>query len=251
MPYESNTTQFTGFLRGLGATCKEPVCSRRNTENKRIHSATHFALGCQSWEEEVDRETSSSHAVHVDPQVAYATCDAPCKNASVVELRQTKHDPATHYRTEQRERFRSAGLQRRQLACEFPTHVHFGNDEPEFLTQTALTHFQHVREGSAALRAAGSGALCPTSMLPRRARCNPVTGGPRTLDLHDAGVSKGMKFDRFTANKSSMVHEAHERDPILGLHLMDAPAPRTSMDVVQDANATMPVLRSLGAVRPG
>ncbi|CAJ1457474.1 unnamed protein product [Effrenium voratum] len=94
----------------MGATSKEVICSKKASQTKRLHEATHFAIGCQKWDENT-RGASVSHSTFVDPEVVYATCDAPDKNMSVVELRQQAFKPETHYRTEQRDRFEDPGPQ--------------------------------------------------------------------------------------------------------------------------------------------
>ena len=60
---------------------KDVICSKKASQLKRLHEATHFAIGCQKWDEDT-RGASVTHSTFVDPEVVYATCDAPDKNMS-------------------------------------------------------------------------------------------------------------------------------------------------------------------------
>lgn len=249
--------QYSGIFRGLGATSEEPVCCKRQTSLKRLHDATHFAIGCRKWDEGA-RGPSTTHRTYIDPQVVFATCDAPDKNLSAVELRQCPFDPYVHYRTEQRERFMDPGPQPRDQPFTHEVHVHLGDDKPQLITQSKDVHARLSEEESqraAFLRAAGAGSLVPTSLWPKPMRCNPVTGGPRNVDLHDLGVANHLRFDRVSANSSNIVTEANVRNPILGQHVpLSSFVPRggmrTTVDLVAEVNAAVPPLRSLGALRP-
>lgn len=259
MPAASQAQQqdFGGLFRGLGSTSKEPVCCKRGTTLKRLHDSTHFAIGCQKWDDGA-RGPSTTHLAFMDPQVVYATCDAPDKNMSVVELRQCSFEPSVHYRTEQRERFLDPGPQPRDRICVREVCVHLGDDRPQLITQSKDAHNRISEEESyraAALRAAGAGSLVPTSMWPKPVRANPITGGQRNADLHDLGVANGIRFDRVSGNATNIVTEACIRNPILGQHVpLSAYAlkdgARTTVDLVAQANASVPPLRSLGALRP-
>jgi len=237
-------------------TSRQPICSKRNTSLKRLHDATHFAIGCQKWEAGT-RETSTARASFADPGVVYASVDAPEKNASVVELRQSEHMPGTHYRTEQRERFFNPGLQPREAPYKASVTVHLGDDRPEFQSQAAAVHgllsdTEVQRAGT--LRAAGSGVLVPTSIWPKPVRCDPVSGGRRNVDSHELGMANNMQFGRVTANTSNVVGEANIRNPILGHHIplaaYERPHMKSTGDVIAKANGEVPPLRSLAAVRP-
>jgi len=256
-PAEHDEHQYHGFFRGLGATSKQPVCSKRNTSLKRLHDATHFAMGCEKWDEAGVRSTSNAHASYGDPGIVFATVDAPDKNASAVELRQLEHHPGTHYRTEQRERFLDHGPQPRDPQYRYNPTVHLGDDRPELCSQAGAAHARipdaEVHRAGA-LRAAGSGVLVPTSSWPKPVRCNPLTGGPRSVDNYDLGIANQMRFGRLSANSSAIVNEANVRDPVLGHHLplaaLERPHARSTAALVHEANSTVPALRTLGALRP-
>lgn len=252
--------QYEGFFRGLGATSREPVCGKRNSSLKQFHGAAHFAIGCQKWDEGPDA-ISTAHASFVDPGVAYACCDAPNGNSSAVELEHSRHDPTVHYRTEQRERFQNFGTPARDPPYRAQATVHLGDDRPDLVTQSKMVHGRlspEEADRAAALRAAGAGTLVPTSFWPKPVRCDPINGGPRRVDNHDLGMATGMQFGRISQNSSAMVWEANARNPILGVHVplkeLAAPrapnAPPPSTQVVAEANASVPHLRSLGALRP-
>eukprot|EP00439_Symbiodinium_sp_Y106_P069448 s1812_g11.t4 len=250
--------QYEGFLKGLGATSQDVICSKKASQLKRLHEATHFAIGCQKWDEG-NRGASVTHTTFVDPEVVYATSDAPDKNMSVVELRQQAFKPEIHYRTEQRDRFEDPGPQPKNDTLVPVVSVHFGDDRPGFSLQSHSAHRKIAQEHQhqKVLRAAGSGVLIPTSAWPKPVRCNPVTGGPRNADVYDLGVAAGVRHDRVSQNSSTIVHEAHVRNPIHGiaipLHAYANPRGelgRSSEQVVAEANRMVPALRSLAAVRP-
>mmetsp|Transcript_3101 Transcript_3101/g.4838 ORF Transcript_3101/g.4838 Transcript_3101/m.4838 type:complete len:284 (+) Transcript_3101:65-916(+) len=256
-PAQHADHQFEGFFRGLGATSKQPTCSKRASTLGRLHNATHFAVGCHKWDEGA-RGPSTTHTTFTDPQVVYGTFDAPDKNMSVVELRQCNHEPKVHYRTEQRERFEDPGPQPRDKSMKALVSVFLGDDRPVLENQSRATHRWDEEENQrqAALRAAGAGVLIPTNPWPKPVRCNPITGGPRSTDVYDLGVDNRIRFDRVTQNSSSILMEAHVRNPIMGYHVPfsdygAAPGMRTTMKLVDDVNAGVPPLRSLGALRPG
>eukprot|EP00403_Amphidinium_massartii_P044588 CAMPEP_0178459500 /NCGR_PEP_ID=MMETSP0689_2-20121128/48165_1 /TAXON_ID=160604 /ORGANISM="Amphidinium massartii, Strain CS-259" /LENGTH=253 /DNA_ID=CAMNT_0020085985 /DNA_START=72 /DNA_END=830 /DNA_ORIENTATION=- len=251
-------------MKGVGVTSKEPVVGKKSTAVGKVHMATHFGVGCDHWDEAPARHRSVSHQTWTDPGVVYGTRDAPDKNRSVVDLRQRVHDPEVHYRTEQKERFADNGPQPIEQAFDYSRvrQVHLGNDKPELITQTAMAHFKPAdaeAKRSASLRAAGSGLLISTSLFPKPPRVNPVMAGPRTLDAHDLGIAKGFHWNRPTQNVSTIIEEPNVRNPVLGHHILASdygkPAnpmafTRTSGHAVKEANARVPYLRSLGAVRP-
>eukprot|EP00913_Durusdinium_trenchii_P006776 g6369.t1 len=221
-PAQHAENQYEGFFKGMGSTSKEVICSKKASQLKRLHEATHFAIGCQKWDEEMShrgeprwrrfcsfyrilcdrhgdtRGASVSHSTFVDPEVVYATCDAPDKNMSVVELRQQVFKPVTHYRTEQRDRFEDPGPQPKNDPLIPPVTVHLGDDQPGYALQSHAVHrkipetwsgvptdVDHQRyqwglseaeehHGARALRAAGSGVLIPTAVFPKPVRCNPL-----------------------------------------------------------------------------
>lgn len=256
-PAEHEEHQYQGFFRGLGATSKQPVCSKGRTQLKRLHDATHFAIGCEKWDEVGTRNASTAHSTYVDPGIVFATVDAPDKNASAVELRQLEHQPGTHYRTEQRERFPDPGPQPLDPQYRYPATVHLGDDCPELRSQSVAAHARIPEmevQRAGALRAAGSGVLVPTSSWPKPVRCHPVTGGPRSVENYDLGVANQMRFGRLNANKSTIVHEANVRDPILGHHMplaaLERPHARSTAALVDEHNLSVPPLRTLGALRP-
>jgi len=248
------------MLRGLGSTSRDVICNKRVSQLKRLHDATHFAIGCQKWDEG-NRGPSTIHAAFTDPQVVYGTCDAPDKNMSIVELRQQAYNPDVHYRTEQRERFEDHGPQPKAETTRYPSNVHLGDDRPGFDLQSHAVH-RRVPEDeqmdSNALRAAGAGVLIPTNMWPKPVRCNPVTGGPRNADIYDLGVANGIQHGRVTQNSSAIMMKANVRNPIFGTHtpLEEYGAPksqypaRATHRLIEDHNSDVPPLRSLGAIRP-
>lgn len=260
-PSEHAEHQFAGLFRGLGATSKEPICNKRSSAIKRLHDATHFAIGCKKWEEG-GRAVSAAQAAYLDPGVVYSTVNAPDKNESKVELHQGHHDPAAHYRTEQRERFDDPGPQPRVHAFPERNSVHLGDDRPELVTQMKSVHTRlsdDEAERAAARRMAGAGTLMQNSMWPKPERCHPIHGGYRQTEVHDLGLAQGMHFPRITQNNSTVIHEANIRNPIHGTSVPlkayhDAHgasgAPLPSHEVVNQANSTVPYLRSLGALRP-
>lgn len=258
-PSEHAEKQFVGFFRGLGTTSKEPICNKRNSSLKRLHDGTHFAVGCKMWDEG-GRGSSVAHASYADPGVVYSTCDAPDKNSSALELRQGRFDPVAQYRTEQRERFAHHGPQALDLPYKAEVAVHLGDDCPELLTQSKTTHGRispEETQRASSLRAAGAGSLVPTSIWPKPVRCNPIDGGPRTLDNQDLGTANGVRFGRNSHNRSAIVMEANVRNPVLGLHIPHAAhaAPAhvgvsSTEHIVKQANDAVPHLRSLGALRP-
>lgn len=258
LPSEHAEMQYEGHFKGLGVTSKEPVVSKRSNSLAKLHMATHFAIGCKKWDHEGARGESTSHATFTDPEVVYATRDCPDKNASIVELRQREHVPETHYRTEQRERFEHPGGPPRDEP--FPlqgSKVHFGDDKPELITQTASVHHRPPdaeAQRAAAFRSAGIGALVPNTVWPKQPRVNPVTAGPRAIDNHDYGVEAGQKFGRITGNRSHIIMEHNIRNPVLGYHIpvesYKVANMRTTCELVDDHNDRVPHLRSLGALRP-
>lgn len=139
--------------------------------------------------------------------------------AGVVELRQQIFKPASHYRTEQRDRFEDPGPQPRNDTLVPPVTVHLGDDPPAFALQSHAVHRKipsDETDGARALRAAGSGVLIPTCAFSKPVRCNPVTGGPRNRDVYDLGVANQVRHDRVSQNTSTIVREAHVRNPISG-----------------------------------
>ncbi|CAE6973640.1 unnamed protein product [Symbiodinium natans] len=258
-PSQHAESQYEGFLKGLGATSQDVICSKKASQLKRLHEATHFAIGCEKWDEGV-RGASVSHTTFVDPEVVYATCDAPDKNMSVVELRQQAFKPEAHYRTEQRDRYEDPGPQPKNDTLVPVVSVHLGDDRPGYALQSHAAHRKIAQEEhhhARVLRAAGSGVLIPTSAWPKPVRCNPVTGGPRNADVYDLGVASGVRHDRVSQNCSSVVQEAHVRNPIHGiaipLHQYANPRGelgRSTEQIVAEANRVVPPLRSLAAVRP-
>lgn len=254
-PLGQATNHYVGLFRGLGTTSKEPVCNKRNTAIKRSHDATHFAVGCHAWDAGVGGSTS--RATYADPGIVYSTCSAPDKNTSAVDLRQGVTDSASHFRTEQRERFASRGPQPRDLPFKPAGNVHLGDDCPDIVSQAHLVHGRVSPDEaarSAALRSAGAGALVPTSIWPKPDRCSPIDGGPRRADAYDLGMASGLAFGRVTQNRSAIVAEANVRNPVLGVHIpskayAESSAP-ASHHIVEQANNAVPHLRSLGALRP-
>mmetsp|Transcript_82308 Transcript_82308/g.129615 ORF Transcript_82308/g.129615 Transcript_82308/m.129615 type:complete len:286 (-) Transcript_82308:84-941(-) len=258
LPAENSEYQYEGMLRGVGVSSKEPICSKRSNSLAKLHMATHFAIGCKKWDEEGARGVSMSHNAFADPEVVYATRDAPDKNASVVELRQREHIPEVHYRTEQSERFEHPGVQELQLP--FPlgkSKVHFGDDTPDLVT---TSHNAHCRQSDledsrgSSFKTAGLGVLVPNTVWHKPPRVHPVTAGPRSLENHDYGVAAGMRFGRISGNRSAIVMEHHVRNPVLGHHIpieaYKVPHARTTQEIVEDHNREVPHLRSLGALRP-
>jgi len=250
--------QYQGLFHGLGTSCREPISCRRNTSLKRLHDATHFAVGCERWGEG-NRVASTAKASYADPGVVYHASDAPAIGASSVELRQSEHKPGFHYRTEQRERFAAPGAQPRDAP--FGTH-----DTPHLLAHEgsgrelqSQSHAVHGRVGDSvqwagSLRAAGNGVLVPTSVWPKPPRCDPLNGGERRLDNHNLGAARGLQFGRLTANRSNVVSQANIRNPVLGHHMpvaaLDRPALSSTDDIIAEANKDVPPLRSLAALRP-
>lgn len=214
-PSEHAEQQFDGLFRGIGVTSKEPICGKRSSSLKRLHDATHFAVGCEKWDGG-GRGPSTAHEAYADPQVVYATVEAPDKNASMVELRQCRFDPEAHYRTEQRERFSELGAQPRDPLCTAASRasVHFGDHHRELVPHMVAVHRKFEEEESqrtAFLRAAGVGTLVPTGALPKPVRCNPVTGGPRLVDNHDFGMDRRMQFGRVTSDHGDIAGEDARR----------------------------------------
>mmetsp|Transcript_503 Transcript_503/g.1205 ORF Transcript_503/g.1205 Transcript_503/m.1205 type:complete len:265 (+) Transcript_503:104-898(+) len=252
--------QYVGLFRGLGVSSKEPKCSKKNSQLKQVHNGTHFAIGCKKWDDE-NRAMSSCQASFQDPQVVYPTIDCPDKNASIVELRQRAFVPGEHYRTEQRDRYENPGPFGREPAVKHKPSVHLGDDVPELVAHSHATHGRMTpdsQERAASLRCAGAGSLVPTSMWPKAIRCNPITGGPRNLELHDHQMAANMNFKKYTQDRSTVVMEPNVRDPIHGHHIpleaYSAPVQPdkmySSVQHVDLANASIPPLRSLGALRP-
>lgn len=227
---------------------------------KKIHDMTHFAIGCQKWDQDDFRKCSQAHQDFPDYKVVYATCDVPDKNASVVELRMQQFNAEAHYRTEQRERFQALDPQPRELpfAPEGGMHTDaFGTEPRDYSTQSAVVHdskHDDARRVATSLRFAGQGALVNNSVLPKPERGHLIHGGPRTVDMYTLGVENGNRHNRYTANHSAIVWEPNSRDPILGHHVLHsslvAPGMKTTAEQIAEANVTMPKLRSLGAIRP-
>jgi len=263
-PSQHSDTQYGGLFRGLGVSSKEPVCGKKNSTTKMIQNSTHFAVGCKKWEDEQCRGISMSHVTFADPEVVYGTCAAPDKNSSTVELRQRNFVAEVHFRTEQRERYEHPGMAAHDARGALVKHqpqIHLGDDVPELITQTQVAHGRLTPESSeraSSLRAAGAGTLVRTSVWAKDNRCNPVTGGPRNLDLHDLQSAAGLNFSKMTHNNSTIVMEANVRNPILGHHVplevlaaLAVPGKMyASEHHVAAANASVPPLRSLGALRP-
>jgi len=254
--------QFEGMFAGLGATSKEPVSGKRNSAIKRIHFATHYAVGCEQWDDPAARGPSQSQVAHSDPGVVYCTRPAPDKNRSLVEMNQIAHVPSVHYRTEQSIRFEDPGPQPRDAQIRPKGTLHFGDHQSDMVTQTCATHFQppdaEARRGQA-LRLAGVGALQPNSAFTKPNRGNPITAGPRSLDNYDLGVMNDLNFGKMTANHSRIILDHSVRNPIMGHnvpistyddHARFAGFKRTQ-ELIAEGNARVPPLYSLAAVRPG
>jgi len=137
--------------------------------------------------------------------------------------------------------------------------VHFGDDTPELVTATASAHHRppdSEAERAAAFRSAGLGALAPNTVWNKPPRVNPITAGPRALDVNDFGIAAGNRHGRISANRSHIVMEHNVRNPVLGYHTAIesyknmVPDMRTTCKIVEDANYEVPHLRSLGALRP-
>jgi hypothetical protein len=249
--------QYQGLFKGLGVSSRQPVCNRRNTDLKRLHFSTHFAIGCHKWDSKC-QGPSTAREHYTDPCVAYVRRDAPQKNASVLEMRQGGYDGDTHFRTEQRERFADLGPQPRQQKCDIDqtaSQVHLGDDKPELVSHSNAVHASAMEPDALDYeidRAAGVGARLQTSSWPKPERCNPINGGPRNPDAHD--IHPDINFSRVTANCSNIVRVANVRDPILGHHLPKAhfqvPGAKSTFEVISDHNKAVPPLRSLAAVRP-
>jgi hypothetical protein len=266
LPSEHSEHQYEGLLKGVGITSKEPIVSKRSNSLAKLHMATHFAIGCNKWDEENARGQSTSHATFRDPEVVYATRDCPDKNASIVELRQRDHIPETHYRTEQRERFDHPGNQPKEMPFALGrSKVHFGNDTPELVTVTASVHHRpadNEAQRAAAFRSAGLGALVTNTVWDKPPRVHPITAGPRSLEAHDFGHAAadprschaaGGRFGRISSNRSALIMDHNVRDPVAGVHIpleSYKTEARTTYQIVEDANRRVPHLRSLGALRP-
>jgi len=251
--------QFQGLFRGLGTSSREPISCRRNTSLKRLHDATHFAAGCERWDDS-SRFASEARASYAHPGIVYDGTEPNAIGASSVELRQSEHQPGIHYRTEQRERFAAPGVQPRDAPFGTQDTPHLLAHEGSGRELLSQSHAIHGRLGDSevqragSLRAAGNGVLVPTSVWSKPPRCDPLNGGERRLDNHDLGAARGLQFGRSTANRSNVVSEANVRNPVLGYHMpiaaFDRPALSSTADIVADANKDVPPLRSLAAVRP-
>lgn len=258
LPSEHSEHQYEGLFKGVGVTSKEPICSKRSNSLSKLHMATHFAVGCKKWDDEGARGASTTHITFTDPEVVYATRDAPDKNASIVDFRQREHVPEVHYRTEQRERFDDPGPPDRQDAFPLATSkVHFGDDTREFVTSTGNAHFTKAdaeAQRAAKFRMAGCGTLVPTSVWPKPPRVHPITAGPRSLEPQDYGIAAGMQFGRISGNRSTICMDHNVRDPIRGVHYptesWSTPHVPTTREIVDRANQEVPPLRSIGALRP-
>jgi hypothetical protein len=252
--------QYDGLFKGLGTTSKDPSCSKRNSQTKKIHDMTHFAIGCKKWDQGDNRGYSQSHQDFPDYKVVYATCDVPDKNTSVVELRMQHFQPDVHYRTEQRELFEDPGPQPRDLsfAPDGATHTNaLGNDPRDYSTSAASVHDHKADESrrvASSLRSAGQGALVSNSLLPKPERGHVLHGGPRNVDMYTLGVENGNRHNRYTGNHTNIVWEPNSRDPILGHHVLHdslvVPGAKTTAALISEANTTLPKLRSLSSLRP-
>lgn len=250
--------EYEGLFKGVGVTSKEPVFGKKGNSVGELHKATHFAVGCQKWDDRAVRGKPRSHTEHAHPEVAYGTCDAPENNLSQIELGHQEHSGEAHYRTEHRVRYEHLGPQPRQQPFNYQGGLCLGSDQQPLQSQKKAVHAR-IEDGelqrSSAMRAAGQGALVPTSQWPKPPRCHVLHGGPRAVDGYDLGVMNGGKHGRIAGNYSNVVYEANTRDPILGRHVpLAAHAPstgmRTTSDLIAEANEQVPPLRSLMAVRP-
>jgi hypothetical protein len=187
-------------------------------------------------------------------------------------LRQLEHRPEVHYRTEQRERFdhpleRPGAHAFEPSAGAFPmdppygvSKVHFGDDRPEFVTNSQNVHRRpsdlEDSRGSSfrSAAAAGLGLLAPNTVWHKPPRVHPITAGPRSLETHDYGMAAGHRFGRISSNRSNVVMDHNIRNPVLGHHVpaesYKMPHIRTTKEIVEDHNREVPHLRSLGALRP-
>ena len=96
-----------------------------------------------------------------------------------MELRQQVFKPASHYRTEQRDRFEDPGPQPRNDTLVPSVTVHLGDDRPGYALQSHAVHRRipsEEQDGARALRAAGSGILIPTGALQPGDRGTPDPG---------------------------------------------------------------------------
>lgn len=254
-PSQHAENQYQGILRGLGSTSKDPICSKKASALKRLHDLTHFAVGCEQWDDA--RTRSTAQVSYTDPQVVYDCCDAPDKNMSVVELRQQEFNPHAHYRTEQRERFQDPGPMPWKEPNYAPgeSNVFLGDDRVELMNQSKDVHKRYSEDETrraVSLMAAGAGQLIPNTVWPKPPRCNPITGGLRVADAHDLGVANSLQWPRFTQNNSNIITDANVRNPILGVctSLSSYDPGKKTIDIVNEANHRAPPLRSLGAIRP-
>lgn len=252
--------QYEGLWRGLGISSREPVTGKRANGLKQLHAGTNFDIGPATGH---DRGSSTTHTSYADHGVVYPTHNAPDGNTSKVDLRQGSIPLEARYRTEQRERFVHPGPCQQRRGCKpAMATVHLGADARNFFTTqmkaahanpTSMLSEETLRPGGLHLAAAGQNALArlPGERRSRPPRCNPIHGGPRQEDGHDAGVAAGMQFRRTSNNASAVVSEAHIRNPLLG-HCTprEATIDHRSPEVVARANADVPPLRSLGALRP-
>lgn len=250
--------EYEGLFKGVGTTSKEPVFGKKSNAVGELHKATHFAVGCQKWDDHAVRGKPRSHVEHAHPEVSYGTCDAPQNNLSQIHFEHQEHSGATHYRTEQRVRYDHPGPpQPREQPFGHQGSVCLGSDQHPLQSQKKAVHAR-IEDGelqrSAAMRAAGQGALVPSSQWPKPPRCHVLHGGPRHVDGYDLGVMNGGRHGRITANYSNVMYEANARDPILGHYVPLAAhataGMRTTSDIITEANEEVPPLRSLMAVRP-
>merc|ERR1712100_94551 len=126
---------------------KPVICNRRNTDLKKLHDLTHFAVGAKHWDS--NQKTSTSHEAYQDHGVSFQHIDIPEKNASVVELKQGKYDGNIHWRTEQRERYQGDYRPRLPPCEKPPVRVHMGDHKPELASHSNAVH---VRQDNRELR---------------------------------------------------------------------------------------------------
>lgn len=222
---------------GLGASSKNVICGKKTHPLAEIHRKAGFRFGTDFWDDAKSRQASAAKQDFKDPQVTYIRNKPPYKNFSVVELKQGVYDPERQFKSEMVGEFRGVGAEKQRSFPEPPAQVNLGDFPRKFETQYRADN----REGQS---------------LPPTYNSNFKPHEPPHHDLIN-GEKRNYRdprfcdpFGRITRNYC-YEYDKGIRDPVLGVTKPRPSHPKqTSAEIVAKANAEVPVLRSLGAVRP-
>jgi len=222
---------------GLGASSKDVICGKKTHPLAELHRKAAFRFGTDFWDDRHARQASAAKQDFRDPQVSFIRKVPPYKNSSCVELKQGIYDPERQFRSEMTGEYRGVQADKQQSFPAPPPQVNLGDFPRQFQTQ----YQADTREGQEVpptnnrdLKPKEPPLFDPINAKPRNYR------DPRFID----------PFGRISRNYT-LEYDRGIRDPVLGVVKPRPSHPKpTSAEMVAAANAEVPVLRSLGAVRP-